>query len=79
MYNQIGEIFEKHQYWYYFNDIWPKSNDCQRENRVVADLDLRAEIDKNDVFIILNTESTVGGYGFGFIEAAYDLYYPVVK
>jgi len=79
MYNQIGEIFEKHQYWYYFNDIWPKSNDCQRENRVVADLDLRTEIDKNDVFIILNTESTVGGYGFGFIEAAYDLYYPVVK
>ena len=45
----------------------------------MADLDLRAEIDKNDVFIILNTESTVGGYGFGFIEAAYDLYYPVVK
>ncbi len=79
MYNQIGEIFEKHQFWYYFNDIWPKSNDCQRENRVVADIDLKAEIDKNDVFIILNTESTAGGYGFGFIEAAYDLYYPVVK
>ena len=45
----------------------------------MADIDLKAEIDKNDVFIILNTESTAGGYGFGFIEAAYDLYYPVVK
>jgi len=72
--NQIVDsMYSGHQYWYYFTGIWP---DIWTPKNISVELNLQQEIEKQDVILLSMTELNAF-YGYwGFIEAAYDIYYP---
>ncbi len=74
MYNEgfSRDIFNKGQFWYYNKEIF--SNVPGKEKQNIADIDIRSEIEKNDVVFIMQTEATLNRFTFGFIDNLYDIY-----
>lgn len=58
-------------FWFYNNDAYPAPIN---EERKVSGLDLKKEIEKQDVIIILSTNPNLENFGWGFIENACALY-----
>lgn len=74
-YPYFNELFnDKTQYWY-FNKLiaWPP--ELERQYISVEDLDMRAELVKYDMILIVSTEQNLKDFGFGFIEKVY----PILK
>lgn len=63
-------VFNKGQFWYYFKKIYPASFDSLQ---TVNDVDIIAELQKNDVIIILITDANMFDFAFGFVDKVYDL------
>jgi|GEM_PF-1971680 len=62
--------FDNGEYWYYNNSIVPD----RPGKPEVWELDLKSEIEKNKVIIILYSSDNVRRYSDGFIEEAYEMY-----
>ena len=65
----ISQAFSPDDFWYYNREVY-----SDRFHGLVtpAQLDLKKEIASHDVFIIMATESTIAGIGWGFIENVYN-------
>lgn len=61
------------EFWYYFKQVYPQYFSTQL---TVEQMDLKKAIESKDIIAILQTDATLDRFGFGFIDAAYDLYYP---
>jgi hypothetical protein len=61
--------FGANQFWYYNNQIYPSDN---QEQIQANQLNTKEEILKYDVIIIMATEATLPGLGWGFIENLYN-------
>ena len=61
------------EFWYYFRQVYPQSFE---ENMMIDDLDIQNAIETKDRIVILQTDATLGRFGFGFIEKVYDIYFP---
>jgi hypothetical protein len=61
------------EFWYYFHQVYPQHFENQL---MIKDLDLKQAIESKDVIMLLQTDGTLDRFGFGFVEAAYDLYFP---
>ncbi len=69
MYNfGIANAFATNHFWYYNNQVYPDSFQASVD---VSKLDLAAEIDKHDIFMVMATEATIPNLGWGFIENLY--------
>ena len=66
----ISKAFTNDHFWYYNNQVYPNSFKSPVET---SQLDLRAQIAQHDVIIIMATEANLPGFGWGFIENAYNL------
>lgn len=76
MYNfGISNVFSTSHFWFYNKQVYPESFktpvDAAQENP--ADV-----VNQHDVFVIMATEATLPGLGWGFIEKLYNHFYPVV-
>jgi len=74
MYNMGMEYyFANDHFWYYNKEIYPENfyNPFTTE-----EVNLHEEILKYDVIIILGTDANLPGFGWGFIENAYEIFYP---
>ncbi|MBO6516340.1 MAG: hypothetical protein JJ975_07295 [Bacteroidia bacterium] len=60
------------EFWYYFKQVYPQYFE---DGLMVDDLDLKAAIESKDVIVLLQTDATLDRFGFGFVEAAFDLYF----
>jgi len=58
-------------FWYYNREVY---NDSTQGTEPVSQLNLKNEIAKHDVFIIVSTESTISDIGWGFIENVYNFF-----
>ncbi|MBI4645357.1 MAG: hypothetical protein HY738_01895 [Bacteroidia bacterium] len=67
----ISNAFSDSHFWYYNNMVYPDSYLNPVE---VSQLNLKNEIEKHDVFIIMATEATLPYLGWGFIENVYELF-----
>jgi len=65
------EIFNNGRFWFYNKQIYPDSYD---KPITVSEINLKKEIEKQDVIMILGTEATLPDFGWGFIESAYKVY-----
>jgi hypothetical protein len=65
-----NNIFSDCKFWYYNQTVFPESE----PERDVKKLDLIDEIRKNQVIVIMATESNVHDIGWGFIDQAYDAF-----
>lgn len=72
MYNLgIANCFTNDHFWYYNNQVYPESS---TQELLVENLDLKTEIDKHDVFVIMATEATLRKISWGFTEEVEKLF-----
>lgn len=60
------------QFWYYNKEIY--CNEFGWATIPISEIDIRNEVEKNDVVFILNTEVTLDRFSFGFVDKLYELY-----
>jgi len=73
VYMGVGKnCFAGGQFWYYYNKIIP--NPSATEKVEVWQLDLKQNIESNQVIMLLYSEGNLPGFGNTFIEDAYELY-----
>jgi hypothetical protein len=65
-----NNLFTDCKFWYYNHTVFPESE----KERKVKNLNLGEEIKKQQVVVLLATESNIQDIGSGFIEQVYDLY-----
>jgi hypothetical protein len=63
--------FSTNHFWYYNKQIYPEYYQNSLET---SQVNLRDEIRNHDVIIIMATEATLPGFGWGFIEKTYDVF-----
>lgn len=67
-----GRLFKDQQFWYYnkkiYSDLYPNS-------LKVEDVNIKDEVEKNEVIILLSTDANLYKFSYGFIEQLYDAYY----
>lgn len=69
-------VFDRGEFWYYFHNVYPEDySEGGNIPKFVPLLDIKQEIDKFDIIIIIQTPPNLVYLGFGFIERAYDLFY----
>jgi hypothetical protein len=67
----ISNAFSTSHFWFYNKQIYPESFKSPLETNQV---NLKEAIDQHDVIIILATEATLPGFGWGFIENTFNLF-----
>ena len=66
-------LFNDGEFWYYNEQIYP---DSYKQETLAKDQDLNKKLEENKVVFIICTDANLSRLGFGFIERAYELYYP---
>ncbi len=66
------DIFNFGQFWYYNVDVYSEKPGWYK--KPVEELDIKHEVEKNDIVFILQTEASLYRLGFGFIEKQYEIY-----
>lgn len=65
------ELFNNHSFWYYYKQaINPK----YKGDKKMEELDLQSELTSQDFVVVLASETNLYRYGFGFFEAAADMF-----
>ncbi len=67
----FSKVFSNDHFWFYNKQIYP---DSFKEPLSTDQINLIEEISKHDVIIIMATEATLPGLGWGFIEQAFNSY-----
>lgn len=70
--NIPGRIFKENEYWFYYKDVLING---AKQSQGAAEKDIREEILKRDVIILMATEATLNVFPYGFIERAYSKFY----
>lgn len=63
----IARSFGEHHFWYYNNEIFP---DHYEKPTHVSDVNLKDELSKYDVIILISTDANLPKLGWGFVESA---------
>lgn len=66
-----SSLFENGGFWYYFNAVYPPKDE---NHKLISQINVVEELEKNDVFMFLVTEATLCKYPFGFIDKVYNDY-----
>ncbi len=66
------------QFWFYFGVLLNSKNEqVTKENTLIKNYDWKSEINKTDCIVMLYSSTNLTHLGDGFIEQAYDHYYPL--
>jgi hypothetical protein len=73
VYMGVGNgVFAGGQFWYYYNKVIPSPRPGEKVE--VWELDLKAEIESNDVIMVLYSDGNLPMFGNEFINDAYEMY-----
>lgn len=67
------DLFGNGDFWYYNEQIYQGR---PYEDFPVKSVDLKTRLESHEVIIILSTDANLNRFSFGFVDAAYDLYFP---
>jgi hypothetical protein len=60
------------QFWYYFNKVIPSPRPGEKVE--VWELDLKENLEQNDIIMLLYSDGNLGAFGNTFIQDAYEMY-----
>lgn len=63
------KAFESNDFWYYNQQILPADNSTKRDVKTVS---MEEEIEKNDIFLLIQTDANMSRFSFGFIDDVLD-------
>ncbi|MBN2175770.1 MAG: hypothetical protein JW731_16690 [Bacteroidales bacterium] len=66
-------LFKNEAFWYFFSQAYPESFSAPKS---VNEMNLREEIEKQDVILVMVTERFLYKFGWSFVEKAYRTYAP---
>jgi hypothetical protein len=69
----IKNTFAREDMWYYDKEVYPEQNTRPTNT---AQINLDSAINKHEVVILMQTNGGYGNLGFGFVDRAYEFYYP---
>jgi len=69
-----NNLFKNEAFWYFFSQVYP---DSYFKPKSVYDLDIKGEVEKQDVIFLMITERFLYKFSWSFLEKAYGLYAPV--
>jgi hypothetical protein len=64
-------LFNNEAFWYFYKKVYPDTYD---EDKFVNDLDIRAEVEKQDVIFFMSTERFLYKFDRGFVDDLWDIY-----
>lgn len=64
-------LFNGGQFWFYNNAIYPDSYDKELS---VKDINIREEVEKNEVIVLISTDANLYSFANGFIDQLYEAY-----
>jgi hypothetical protein len=67
----FSNVFSSSQFWYYNNQVYP---DFYQNGLTTDQVNVKEQVNKHDVVIILCTDAKLGNLGWGFIEKAYKVF-----
>jgi hypothetical protein len=67
-----ANVFAGGQFWYYYNKVIPSPRPGEKVE--VWELDLKQEIERNEVIMLLYADGNLGSFGNNFIYDAYEMY-----
>jgi hypothetical protein len=67
-----ANVFAGGQFWYYYNKVIPSPRPGEKVE--VWELDLKQEIESNEVIMLLYADGNLGSFGNNFIYDAYEMY-----
>ena len=67
-----GRIFKDEQFWYYNKEIHSSS---LPQSMLVEEINIRQEVEKRDLIVLLFTDSNLPNFAYGFIDQLYNLYF----
>lgn len=70
------KVFSDHSFWYFNSKVFPDSYSAET---ITKSLNLKEEIEKRDVILLMVTERFLHKLGWGFIEDAYAIYAPLSR
>ncbi|MFT5859854.1 MAG: hypothetical protein ACI865_001960 [Flavobacteriaceae bacterium] len=70
-YNFSQTVFGHGQFWFYNAEIY--QDDLIASNHV-ANINIREEVEKNDVIVLMSTDANLYNFAFGFIDQLYEQY-----
>ena len=65
--DDIKKLFRENQFWYYYSELY---STAWTQTKTPQEINLKAEIEKQNVIVIMATEATLPKLGWGFIEDA---------
>jgi hypothetical protein len=68
-----ANVFTDYHYWLYYDAVFPESYVKEKK---VSGLNIKKEIEKQDVVCMLATEASLAQFPYGFINDAYEQYAP---
>lgn len=71
-----GRLFKEDQFWYYNQEI---HSSLLPNPLNVKDVNIKEEIEKRDVIILLSTDANLYKFSYGFIEQLYQVYFDKEK
>lgn len=74
--NTFSRALSDNQFWFYNKQVYPE---YYKNGLETSQVNLKDEIQKHDIFIILATEASLPELGWGFIENTYDLFKGIKK
>lgn len=67
-----NNIFNKHQFWYYNNQVYPESYDKPTS---VSELNIAEVVRDNDIFIALFTDANMHNFDYGLTDLLYNHFF----
>jgi hypothetical protein len=67
----ISRIYSDSHFWFYNHNIYPE---FRTNGLTTVQIDLKDQIAKKDIIIIMATDASLTNFGWGFVENAYDIF-----
>ncbi len=72
----MSNVYKEWQFWFYNKEVFYNKNNPHARDAKMENYDWKKAIEKTDCIVLMNTTASLKSIGSGFIDNAYEYYYP---